>query len=554
MSPAALPLIAVAVFASTTELNASERQGIAAIDAPVIRAHTRFLSDDLLEGRGPATRGDALTQAYLAAQFEALGLEPAGTEGYFQPFDIVGVEGNARQMTVRGKGGQGFTLRHWDELVAVAGGPMKRSVLSNAELVFVGYGIQAPEYGWDDYKGLDVKGKVVVVMNNDPEHDPGLFEGPRRLWYGRWDYKYEQAAKMGAAGCIIIHTTPSASYPWQVVQTGWTGEQFELPAQEGRPMMQVKAWVTEEVAHRIMRLAGQDLNALRASAQTRDFKPVPLGVRVSTQFNSRVTTKRTANVLARLPGSDPRLSEQAVIYTAHHDHLGVSTTAKKGEDAIYNGALDNALGTASVLAVAKAFAGLDTPPRRSILFAAVAAEEQGLLGSRFLAEHLPVPSARLAANVNIDAGNIWGPTRDVAVVGHGKSDLDQVIAEVARIQGRVVVPDPSPESGGFYRSDQFNFARIGVPAAYFSGGSDVIGKPEGWGAEQETAWRTAHYHQPSDELGPDWDFRGAVQDAQLAFLVGFRVAQRTQLPAWTPGDEFEAIRKQDLREGGAAGR
>src|SRR5690606_36639362 len=235
-------------------------------------------------------------------------------------------------------------------------------------------------------------------------------------------------------------------------------------------------------------------------------------------------------------------------------HLGVSTTAKKGEDAIYNGALDNALGTASVLAVAKAFAGLDTPPRRSILFAAVAAEEQGLLGSRSLAEHLPVPSARLAANVNIDAGNIWGPTRDVAVVGHGKSDLDQVIAEVARIQGRVVVPDPSPESGGFYRSDHFNFARIGVPAAYFSGGSDVIGKPEGWGAEQETAWRTAHYHQPSDELGPDWDFRGAVQDAQLAFLVGFRVAQRTQLPAWTPGDEFEAIRKQDLREGGAAGR
>jgi hypothetical protein len=374
------------------------------------------------------------------------------------------------------------------------------------------------------------------VMNNDPEDDPALFEGKKRLWYGRWDYKYLQAAKMGAAGALIIHTTPSAGYPWQVVQNGWTGEQFDLPS-DGEPQMQVRGWVTDEAAQRIARLAGKELEALRQAANSRDFKPVPLGLTASTSIKSKVT---------RLPGADPALAEQTVLFTAHHDHMGLNPEAKPAEDAIFNGAVDNALGTASMLAVARAFSELRERPRRSILFAAVAAEEQGLLGSEYLARHLPVPSHRVVANINLDGGNIWGPTRDVSVIGMGKSSLDTVLAEVAATQGRVLKPDQQPEKGSFYRSDQFNFARIGIPAAYFASGLDVVGKPEGWGKAQREAWTETHYHRPSDELGPEWNLEGAVQDTRLAFLLGYRVAQQEQMPRWNKGDEFEAVRLEDL--------
>jgi Zn-dependent M28 family amino/carboxypeptidase len=518
---------------------AAERQ----ITADLIRAHVRFLASDLLEGRAPATRGDALAESYIATELESLGLKPAGTDGYFQPFEIVGVEGHAAQVRF-GRGEQSLSLRHLDEVVAVAGDDAPHTALDGAELVFVGYGIQAPEYAWDDFKGQDLKGKVLLMLNNDPEDDPALFAGRTRLYYGRLDYKYESAARVGAAGAIILHTQHSAGYPWQVVQSSWTGTQYSLPTTDRR--VPLRGWITEEACRRVMGLSDKDLDALVRAANRRDFRPVPLGVSVDTAFDNRVERTRTANVLALLPGSDRRLSSEVVLYTAHHDHLGMRTDARPGEDAIYNGAEDNASGVALMLSVARAYSALPRAPRRSILFAAVAAEEQGLLGSEYLARHPPVPVGRIAVDINIDGANVFGRTRDVTVIGLGKTDLDPTLAALARKQGRVLQGDQLPDRGYFYRSDQFSFAKVGVPAAYFESGLDYRGRPGGWGREKREAWEETRYHQPSDELTPDWDLSGAVEDARLQFGLGYSTAMADRMPAWTRGDEFEAIRRQAL--------
>jgi len=510
-----------------------------------VRAHVRFLASDLLEGRGPGTRGDALAQAYVQSQLEALGFRPAGTEGFFQPFDIVGVDGHAATVQLA-RGEQALVLRHGDEVIAVAGDDAPRTAIDGAELVFVGYGIQAAEYAWDDFKGQDLRGKVLLVLNNDPEDDPALFAGRTRLYYGRWDYKYDMAARVGAAGAIILHTTHSAGYPWQVVRSSWTGPQFSLPTTERR--LAVRGWVTEQACRKVVGLAGHDLEALVRSAGRRDFHPVPLGLRVSMAFDNRIERTRTANVLGMLPGSDPRLSSEVVLYTAHHDHLGIRTDAAPGADAIYNGAEDNASGVALMLSIARAYATLPAHPRRSILFAAVAAEEQGLLGSEYLVRHPPVPLGRIAVDINIDGANVFGRTRDVTVIGLGKTDLDPTLASLARSQGRVLRPDQLPDRGYFYRSDQFSLARAGVPAVYFESGLDYRGRPPGWGRERREAWEETRYHQPSDELTPDWDLSGAVEDARLQFALGYSVAQSPAKPAWTKGDEFEAARRRSLED------
>ncbi len=542
----AVLLAGPSLAAPQVTLTAAEKEAAAVISPARLRAHVRFLADDLLEGRGPATRGDRLAQLYIATQLEGLGLQPGAPDGsWYQLFDIVGMTSRSPDTLTARKGGQAVDLKYHQDFIAFSGRHQPRSGLENAEIVFVGYGIVAPEYGWDDYKGMDLKGKVLLMMNNDPEDDPALFAGKTRLYYGRWDYKYDQAAKTGAAGAIIIHTTPSAGYGWQVVQTSWTGEQFALP-HEGGPQLQVKAWVTEESARRLATLGGQDLDRLRAAAQKKDFRPVPLGATISLDLQNDVSKKQTANVIGRLPGRDPALGKEAVIYTAHHDHLGLRTDAKPGEDAIYNGALDNASGIASFLAIAEAMASLPEAPRRSVIFAAVAAEEQGLLGAKYLAAHPPVPAGRLAANINMDGMNIIGRTVDLTMIGLGKSDLDHWILGIAALQGRKVVPDQFPDKGFFYRSDQFALAQIGVPAAYFDAGTDVRGKPAGWGKTQQEEWEAKHYHQPSDELRPEWNFEGAVEDAQLYFYLGHKVANETALPAWKPGDEFEAARKKAL--------
>jgi Zn-dependent M28 family amino/carboxypeptidase len=526
----------------------AERAAAARIRPETIRAHVGFLASDLLEGRGPATRGDGLARAYVASQLAAAGLEPgAPGGGWFQAVDVVGIKSAVPDRMRFTRGSDAVELARHEDFVAYAGVAEPRVRVEGAEVVFVGYGIVAPEYSWDDYKGADLRGKVALIMNNDPESDPELFKGKTRLYYGRWDYKYEEAARHGAAAAIVIHTTPSAAYPWKVVQTSWGTEQFGLP-DDATPHLGIKAWATEDACKRIARLGGQDLDALRAGAESRDFRPAPLGVAVSLALENVVTRKQTANVIGRIPGRDPAVAGEAVIYTAHHDHLGMREGGGPGQDTIYNGALDNASGVATLLALAEAMKALPQAPRRTVYFAAVAAEEKGLLGSRYLAAHPPVAPGRIAADINVDGINIWGRSHDVVVIGLGKSNLDDWIRGLAAMQGRVVVPDAFAEKGSFYRSDQFSFARIGVPAAYLDAGVDMIGKPEGWGRAQQEAFEATDYHQPSDELRPDWDLSGAVEDAQLLFYLGVKVANAPRMPAWKPGDEFEAARKKAIAE------
>jgi len=546
---AVLAMAAATPAISPVMLTAPERAAARTINADVLRGHIRFLSSDLLGGRGPATPGDRLAQQYIAAQMEAIGLQPgAPGGGWLQPLDIVGITSHNPDVASVTKGGDKVDLKYKDDYIAFSGVGTPEARVDNAEIVFVGYGIVAPEYQWDDYKGVDLKGKVLLMMNNDPAADPKLFAGKTRQYYGRWTYKYEIAAQKGAAGAIIIHTEPSAGYKWQVVTSSWSGENFSLPS-EGQPEVQIQAWATEEASRRIARLGGQDLDALRAAAEKRDFKPVPLGASLSLTLRNDVQKKQTANVIGKLPGRDPILGQQAVLYTAHHDHLGMREATKPGEDVIYNGARDNASGVAAVLAIARAMKALPQPPRRTILFAAVAGEEQGLLGSGYLAAHPPAPIGLLAANINIDELGIWGKTRDMIMIGKGKSTLDTVVEAIAAAQGRRhIVGDQNPDKGFFYRSDQFNLAKRGVPAAYLESGVEVVGKPEGWGAAQHAKYEETDYHQPSDELRPDWDFSGAVEDTQLLFYLGVKVAEGKNMPSWNPGDEFEGARKKALAE------
>lgn len=535
-------------------VSAAERKAAAEIKPELLRAHIRFLAGDLLEGRGPGSRGDELAQAYIATQMEAAGLEPgAPGGGWLQAVDLVGVTSRVEGPPVARRGEATLHLKPGEELVAFAGVDQAEVRLQAAEVVFVGYGIQAPEYQWDDFKGADLAGKVLLFVNNDPADDPRLFAGQTRLYYGRWDYKYEQAARTGAAGAIILHTRPSAGYPWQVVQSSWSGELFHLPPRAGEKQLGVKAWITEEAGRRLAQLGGQDLAALRAAAEKRDFRPVPLGVTLDLALKADVRRTRSANVVGRLPGSDPALSHEGLIFSAHHDHFGVRSEPGH-PPVIYNGAVDNASGVAMLLAVARAARALPVAPRRSLYFAAVAGEEQGLLGSAFLAAHLPIQSAHVAANVNIDGLNFLGRTRDVVALGQGKSSLDDYVVALARMQARTVVPDPFPDRGSYYRSDQFSFARVGIPGAYVKSGTDVIGKPAGWARQERERFENEDYHQPGDDLHEDWDYSGAIEDGQLYFYLGLKVANAPKKPAWKPGDEFEAVRKAALKAIGELGQ
>jgi Zn-dependent M28 family amino/carboxypeptidase len=517
----------------------------AQITADYLRQRIAEFSDDSFEGRGPATPGDEKARAYLIEQLKEIGFEPGGSDGSWeQPFDVVGVTTKMPARWTFKHGDKTASFKWWDEYIGSSGVQAARGSIKNAEVVFVGYGIQAPEYDWDDFKGQDLKGKVLLMLNNDPDWDPNLFAGETRLYYGRWVYKYESAARQGAAGAIIIHTTPSAGYPFQVVQTSWSGEQVELP-DEGEPRLQVRTWLTEDAAKKLVALAGRDLDQLVASAKSKDFAPVPLGITTSIDFTTQIKRSKTANVFGVLRGSDPELADEYVIYTAHHDHLGVGEPDAEG-DRIFNGAMDNAAGVAQLLAMGKAFKALPTPPRRSIMLLFVAAEEQGLLGSQYYAEHPTIPPGKIAANINVDGGNIWGRTKDIVYIGKGKSTLDAYVEAIAQIQGRTVTPDQFPDRGFFYRSDQFNFAKIGVPALYLDTGTDFIGQPEGWGEQQHQEYEAKHYHQPSDEIDDSWNFDGMIEDAQLTFYVGFNIANADKMPSWVPGDEFESARKKAL--------
>jgi Zn-dependent M28 family amino/carboxypeptidase len=551
LTAAALVLAAAALAQEAPLPAAVEQAARSYITRASLEAPIRYLSSDLLEGRGPATRGDQLARLYLQTRLEGMGYQPAFANGAWQqPFDIVGIKGQfPKSWSFQGRN-ERVDLSWRADYIAVSGLQSENVSVDDAELVFVGYGIQAPEFHWDDYKGANLAGKILVMMNNDPDWDPNLFAGKRRLYYGRWSYKYESAARQRAAGAIIVHTTPSAGYPWQVVQSSWGGEQFELPA-SGEPRVRVRAWATEDAVRRLLKASGFDLDKLVAAARSRDFHPVPLGIRTSIAFTNKLSSVQTANVGGVLPGSDPKLAAQVVVLSAHHDHFGIGEPDASG-DHIYHGAVDNASGCAQVLAVARALAALPERPRRSVLALFVAGEERGLLGSKYYTEHPTFAPGRIAADINIDGGNIFGRTRDATSIAFGKSSLDAVAARVAAGQGRVVKGDQFPDRGYYYRSDQFSFARIGVPALFFDDGTDFIGRPADWGRDQIEQWELHKYHQPSDRLDGSWNFDGMIEDAQLAMLSAWLVAQSDAMPTWKPGDEFEAARKQALAAASAS--
>jgi Zn-dependent M28 family amino/carboxypeptidase len=521
-------------------------QGGAKIEDAELRAHVKFLSDDLLEGRGTGARGGLLAAKYIAAKYESLGLEPAAADRtYFQQVNLVGTKADpSSKLTV--KGGESAEFAYGEQFVA--GTDLERAeVPVNGDVVFVGYGVTAPENNWDDYKGVDVRGKVLLMMVNDPpatQAEPNLFGGKALTYYGRWTYKYEEAARRGAAGAILIHTTDSAGYGWNVVRSSWGGERFGLVPEAGAAALALKAWVTEDAARKLAALGGQNLDQLRQAAQTRNFKPVTLTAKVETTLKATARRVQAPNVVGLLRGSDPVLRNEYVVYSAHWDHLGVRPD--QPGDNIYNGAADNATGIAGMLAIAKAFQSLNTKPKRSVLFIATTAEEQGLLGAEYYARRPVVPLARTVAVVNLDSMNILGQTTDITPLGADRSTLGKFVEAVAGENQVTISPDARPEQGSFYRSDHFPFAKAGIPAVSFNPGTNFVGHSPEWAKEKFKEYNEGRYHQPSDEYSPNWDFSGMVQQARLAFWVGLRVANADETPQWNKGDEFERARLESL--------
>jgi Zn-dependent M28 family amino/carboxypeptidase len=514
-----------------------------AVDGERIRSDIRFLADDLLEGRGTGQRGGRLAALYLETRFRQIGLLPgASKEGYLQEVPLVGVETQAgSRLTITASGSESFEPKWLDDFVA-SSETQKEEETVDAPLVFVGYGIVAPEYRWDDFKGVDVRDKVLVMLVNDPpSEDPALFGGKALTYYGRWTYKYESAARAGAAGAILIHTDASAGYNWNVVRNSWGRERPFVTLAPGSPRpLKLAAWVSEPFARSFLKGAGQDFDALRSAAAGRDFKPVPLALHARARLVAKVRPITTWNVLGLLRGGDPKLRGEAVIYTAHYDHLGRGTP--EGDDDIYNGAEDNASGVATLLEIARAFTLLPKPPPRSLLFIACAAEEGGLRGSEYYAAHPVFPNPLVAANINLDGTPVWGEPRDFTFLGADRSTLIQVAGEAAQALGFQVVPDQHPEQGSFYRSDQFNFAKVGIPAFSLDPGLDYVGKPAGYGRKIWEEYEEKRYHRPKDEYDPAFELSGSAATARIAIYVGQRVAAAAALPRWNDGDEFAAAR------------
>ena len=526
------------------------------IDQNAILERIKVLASDEYEGRAPGSKGEDLTVRYLVDESKKLGLQPGNPDGtYVQKVPLVGITGaEARPLTIT-KGGQKKTFKWSDEVVAWTKRVTDTVSIDNSDMVFVGYGVTAPEYNWDDFKGVDVKGKTLVVLVNDPQvpdaSDPSrlddkLFNGKAMTYYGRWTYKYEKAAELGAAGLFIVHETGPAGYPYPVVQ-GFLGERFGLvAADKNMGRSSIEGWFSLDAAKEIFTMAGQDFDALKKAAISRDFKPVPLGLKASMGLRNTMRTIDSQNVVAKLEGSDARMKSEYVVYSSHWDHLGVGAPVEG--DNIYNGALDNASGTAALLEMAKAFGQMNPKPKRSILFLWVTAEEQGLLGSEFYATNPLYPLEKTVANINIDGVNQWGRTSDVTVIGMGASDLDDYLREAAQSQSRTLVPDPESEKGFYYRSDHFNFAKVGVPALYTDTGVTFIGKDEAYSKAKRDEYTANDYHKPSDEIKPDWDLSGAVEDAKLLMLVGYDVANADKFPEWKPGNEFKAKRDAMMKK------
>ena len=505
-----------------------------------------MLASDSFLGRGPGTAGEDRTVAYLEQQFKAIGLEPGNPDGtYIQQVPLVGITPKPTPQLVLTKGSNKRVLAFKTDVVAWTKHVADSASIANSEMVFVGYGVQAPDFEWDDYKGLDGAGKTLVMLVNDPPlADSTQVGGKAMTYYGRWTYKYEQGMKHQAAAVLIVHETGPAGYPFAVVQ-GKTGEQFDLVTPDknlGRAP--IEGWITLDQAKALFTMAGQDFDGLRAKASTRDFAPVPLGVSASMTIKNGLRTVQSRNMVAKITGSDPKLKDEYIVYTAHWDHFGIGDQING--DSIYNGALDNASGTAGMLQLARAFKALPAAPKRSILFLAVTAEEQGLLGSQYYSVTPLYPLAKTLANINIDGLNLSGRTKDLTVIGLGASELDDYIRDAAAIQSRVIRPDPESEKGYYYRSDHFNFAKQGVPALYAEGGVDYIGQPADYGIKAREQYVAEDYHKPSDQVKPFWKLDGAVEDLRLLLTVGYWVAEADRFPEWRPGNEFRAAREKQL--------
>ena len=507
---------------------------------------TRELSSDKFDGRMPGTEGEELTVALLTERFEAAGLEPGNNGSWVQDVPLVEITGkNFAPLTIT-NGETDMVFDFGSEWVGVTYREDAQTQLANSELVFVGYGINAPERGWNDYDGVDVTGKTVVMLVNDPDwQTPGLegtFNGRAMTYYGRWTYKYEEAARQGAAGALIIHDTEPASYGWNVVESSWSGPQaYAQRGENAPPLTTMNGWVQKEVAREILSAAGQDLDALSEAAKSEDFKPVELGFSASTSFANDIRTFASKNVIGVLPGATR--PDEYVIHTAHWDHLGRCTPAPDGDD-ICNGAVDNATGTAALVALAEAH-GKAGAPDRSLVFLAVTAEESGLLGAHYYAENPVFPLAQTVGGINMDAFLIAGPSKDVTVVGPGKSQLDQFLEAALVADGRVSTPNPNPEAGYYYRSDHFAFAKRGVPMLYVDGGEDLVEGGREAGAALQQDYRDNRYHGPKDEFNEEWDWSGVMADLQLFYRLGRMMAMSTSWPNWNEGDEFKATRDED---------
>lgn len=533
-----LTLLATAVLAgcATTSLTSDDvSKGYYSINAQQLAEHVKVLASDEFGGRAPSSKGEELTLAYLTEEFKKLGYKPGNGDSFLQEVPLVSLEADPNMvLTIGGK-----DYQYKKDMVMGSSRISERQSIKDSELVFVGYGVNAPEYNWNDYAGLDVKGKTVVILVNDPgfaTKDPALFTGDAMTYYGRWTYKYEEASRQGAAGAIIVHETAPASYPWSVVENSWSGEQFGFQKENNNmDRVAVEGWVTTEVANELFTKAGLDFASAKANAAKGAYHVDMGDLTASVAVKNTIKKSISYNFIATLPGSEK--PDEHIIYSAHWDHLGTDKN-RKG-DQIYNGAHDNATGTAGLIEVAEAFASLPKHPSRSMTFLAVTAEEQGLLGSKYYAAHPVIAANKTVANINMDSLNLLGKVKDISVVGIGKSEMDSLLAQAANAQGRSVSGDPKPSSGGYYRSDHFAFANMGIPAMYAGGGSEALDEDTANYRKRMSLVLRGCYHQPCDRYRDEWDLSGAVQDLQLFYQVGFDISEQPQWPKWNANSEFQ---------------
>ena len=544
---------AAASLLGNDQLTERLQPALEAITPDGLLAHIKVLASDEFEGRSPGTKGEELSVKYIADQFKKIGLKPGNPDGtYTQEVPLAGIESEPRMsFTV---GDKTMDLKYPDDFVASSARLQPEIKIEDSDLVFVGYGVVAPEYGWDDYKNVDVHGKTLVMLIGDPpipgpkspsKLDDKMFKGKAMTYYGRWTYKYEIAAQKGAAAAIIVHETEPAAYPWQVVRTSWGKENFELDnPNKNMDAISARSWITLDVAKKMFADSRQDFDALKKSAISKDFRPVPLNAKANIEIKQQVRSFRSHNVIGKLEGGDPKLNVECVLYTAHWDHLGLHPELQG--DQIFNGAIDNASGVASIIELAAAFTKVNPPPKRSVLFMATTAEEAGLLGAKFYAEHPLYPLEKTLADINLDSMNVWGKARDIEDLSLGFSTFDDLLAAAAKQQGRSAIPDSRPDKGKIYRADNFEFSKVGLPSLYVGKGEHLLSRPE-TAPLRSDEYDSTDYHQVTDEVRPDWDLSGAVQDIQLVFEVGYEVANADKFPEWKPRSEFKAKRDSMLK-------